>query len=153
MPTIQLVTVVQASPEVCFDLSRDLDLHTESLAHTNESAVAGKTTGLIELGEQVTWRGRHFGLIHEHTAKITAFDRPNHFRDEMIRGRFKSFVHDHHFESSATGTVMRETLVFESPMGFVGALFDSVFLKGYLARLLQARNVVIKEAAESLAES
>ena len=89
MPRIELVIEVRVSPERCFDLSRDLDLHRHSLAHTNERAVAGRTTGLIEAGEQVTWRAQHFGVVFEHTALITRFDRPHHFQDLMIAGRFE----------------------------------------------------------------
>lgn len=69
-----------------------------TLAHTHERAVAGRTTGLIELGEEVTWEGRHFGFRQRFTSRISAFDRPLRFQDRMIRGAFKSFVHDHDFE-------------------------------------------------------
>lgn len=55
MPVITLDTYIQASREVVFDLSRDIDLHQISTRHTNEKAIAGKTSGLIGLGETVTW--------------------------------------------------------------------------------------------------
>src|SRR5688572_15352099 len=97
MPRIEIVIEIAASPPRCFDLARDLDLHVASMAHTGERAVAGRTSGLIGLGEEVTWRGRHFGFVLDHTSRITAFDPPRHFRDEMIRGRFETFVHDHFF--------------------------------------------------------
>lgn len=149
MGRIELVTDIGAAPEVCFDLSRDLDLHLRSMTHTAERAVAGKTSGLIGLGEQVTWRGRHFGIVHEHTSAITAFDRPKHFRDEMVRGRFKSFIHDHYFEPHNSGTRMRDVLQFEAPWGVLGRLADRLVLEGYLTRLLQNRNATIRQAAES----
>jgi len=88
---------MHAPIERCFDAARDLDLHLRSLAHTNERAVAGRTSGLIELGEEVTWRARHFGITQHFTSKITAFDRPRYFQDAMQRGAFRSFVHDHFF--------------------------------------------------------
>ncbi len=153
MPRIEIVTDIRASPELCFDLSRDLDLHMKSMAHTSERAVAGKTTGLIEIGEQVTWRGRHFGIVHEHTSLITAFDRPEHFRDEMTRGRFKRFVHDHYFEPTRSGTRMRDVLEFESPWGVLGKAVDALILTRYLARLLLKRNGIVQRAAESGVES
>ena len=37
-------------------------------------AVGGRTSGLIGLGEEVTWRARHFGVTQHLTSKITAFD-------------------------------------------------------------------------------
>ncbi|MDH3592125.1 MAG: SRPBCC family protein [Planctomycetota bacterium] len=149
MPRVELVTDIAAAPERCFDLSRDLDLHQASLAHTSERIVAGRTSGLIEMGEEVTWRARHFGVTHEHTARITAYDRPRHFRDEMVRGRFKRFVHDHYFEPAGGGTRMRDVLEFASPVGWLGRAVDFVVMTRYLDRLLRGRSVVIARTAEA----
>jgi hypothetical protein len=74
--TITIETSIDACLEHCFDAARDLDLHMKSVANTNETAVAGRTSGLIELGEEVTWRARHFGVMQHFTSKITAFERP-----------------------------------------------------------------------------
>src|ERR1700741_1101472 len=86
MPTITVETLVHASLERCFDAARDLDLHVSSMAQTAERAVAVRTSGLIELGEHVTWEARHFGVRQRFTSRITAFDRPRYFQDSMIRG-------------------------------------------------------------------
>jgi ligand-binding SRPBCC domain-containing protein len=134
---------------MCFDLSRDLDLHQRSMAASGEHAVGGRTSGLIGLGEEVSWRARHFGVCHEHTSRITAFEFPAHFRDAMVRGRFKRFEHDHFFEPSPTGTLMRDVIVFASPLGLIGKLVDTVVLGSYVRKLIEARNRVIKEAAEA----
>jgi ligand-binding SRPBCC domain-containing protein len=148
MTTITIVTTIRASPERCFDASRDLDLHLESMGHTGERAVAGRTSGLIELGEQVTWEGRHFGIRQRFTSAITAYDRPRHFQDSMLRGAFRSFVHDHYFEPCDEGTLMTDVLVFRSPFGFVGAIVDRLIMTGYLTRMLTKRNEIVKAALE-----
>lgn len=149
MPIIELETKIQAPPALCFDLARDVDLHQRSMSKSGEEAIAGITTGLIGLGEHVTWRARHFGLTHLHTAKITAFERPSFFRDEMVAGRFASFVHDHHFTPSEGGTCMRDIVRFRSPLGLLGALVDALVLKRYLQRLLADRNQAIRAEAEN----
>jgi ligand-binding SRPBCC domain-containing protein len=148
MAHFRLVNEIKASPERCFDLSRDLDLHRRSMQHTAEEAVAGRTSGLIEFGEEVTWRARHFGVMHLHRSKITRYERPLHFRDEMVAGRFKRFEHDHLFEASAGGTRMTDVVEFRSPCGPLGALVDALVLASYMQRLLQRRNEVIKKEAE-----
>ena len=112
MKTISLTTRIEAALETCFDLARDIDFHTRSLNDTREIAVGGVMSGLIGLGESVTFRGRHFGLSHEHTSKITHFERPHHFRDEMVRGRFRLFIHDHYFEADRNGAVMKDVIRF-----------------------------------------
>jgi ligand-binding SRPBCC domain-containing protein len=146
MPIITIETLLPAPPERCFDASRDLDLHVKSMTGTSEKAVAGRTSGLIEMGEQVTWEGRHFGIRQRFTSKITAFDRPRYFQDSMLKGAFHSFVHDHYFEATAGGTKMTDVLTFASPLGFLGAIADRLILAAYLRRMLTARNEVIKAA-------
>lgn len=139
MAHIRIVTEIAASVERCFDLARDIDFHTQSLAHTGERAVAGRTAGLIELGETVTWEGRHFGVRQRFTSKITAFDRPTYFRDEMVAGAFKEFAHDHCFEVSKDGTTMIDEVWFNSPLGLIGQAVDAVLMKRYMTRLLTDR--------------
>jgi len=148
MPVITILTTVRATPERCFDASRDLDLHLESMGHTGERAVAGKTSGLIELGEQVTWEARHFGIRQRFTSRITAYDRPRYFQDSMVKGAFHSFVHDHFFEPCPEGTIMRDVLTFHSPLGPLGALVDRLVMARYLTRMLTVRNDVLKSILE-----
>ena len=148
MTTITIVTTIRATPERCFDASRDLDLHLDSMADTGERAVAGRTSGLIELGEQVTWEGRHFGIRQRFTSAITAYDRPRHFQDSMVRGAFHSFVHDHYFEACEDGTRMTDVLAFRSPLGVLGAIIDRLLMTKYLTRMLTKRNEVVKAVLE-----
>ena len=148
MVTIRVVTLIRAPIQRCFDAARDLDLHTKSLAHTNEVAVAGRTSGLIEMGEEVTWRGRHFGVTQHFTSKITAFDPPRHFRDTMQRGAFKSFVHDHYFESTGDVTTMTDVLAFCAPLGILGRIAEKLVLTRYLERLLESRGAAIRDEVE-----
>lgn len=146
---LEIETVIRAPRERCFDLSRDIDLHVRSMETSGERAIAGRTSGLIGLGEDVTWRARHFGINHEHCSRITLLDRPGHFQDAMVRGRFKRFIHDHYFEEQNGVTVMRDVIEFASPFGLLGRLVDGLFLTQYLRRLILQRNSVIKDQAEA----
>jgi ligand-binding SRPBCC domain-containing protein len=148
MPTIELITIINAPIEKCFDLARSIDLHTESTKQTGEQAIAGRTSGFIELNETVTWRAKHFGIWQTLTSKITEFDRPNFFADEMANGAFKSFRHEHYFLSRHEQTLMKDIFVFESPAGIFGKLFNWLLLTRYMTKLLLIRNKVIKAAAE-----
>ena len=149
MPKIELQTEIKADKKIVFDLSRSIDLHLLSTAKTDEKAIAGKISGLIGLGESVTWRAKHFGISQNLTSKITEFESPNFFVDEMLKGAFKSFKHEHHFTEIKEGTVMKDIFVYTSPFGILGKLADTLFLKKYMTDLLIERNRVIKEVAES----
>ena len=149
MPRLELETAIAAPRERCFDLARDLDLHLRSMKSAGERAVGGRTSGLIEMGEEVVWEARHFGIAHQHRSRITAFDRPAHFRDSMVSGRFKCFEHDHYFAESHGRTIMRDVIEFTSPLGLIGRVVDALVLSGYLRTLIVQRNRVIKETAEA----
>lgn len=149
MPVIELFTEIKASKEVVFNLSRSIDLHQISTQQTREKAIAGRVSGLIELNESVTWRAKHLGFYQQLTAKITAYDYPNYFVDEMVSDAFKSFRHEHHFSEQKEGTLMRDIFDYESPFGVLGKLADYLFLEQYMTRFLLLRNLVIKEFAES----
>ena len=149
MPRIELQTEIKAKKEIVFDLSRSIDLHKISTEHTNETAIAGKTSGLIELNESVTWRAKHFGIYQKLTSKITEYDRPNYFADEMVRGTFSEFKHEHHFVEFNNGTLMTDVFEYKSPLGILGKIADYLFLEKYMTELLIERNRIVKSYAES----
>ncbi|SDJ47902.1 hypothetical protein SAMN04487898_10339 [Pedobacter sp. ok626] len=149
MPRITLETYIDADKQTVFDLARNIDLHQISTKHTNEKAIAGRMSGLIELNETVTWQARHFGITQKLTSKITEFDSPDFFVDEMLSGVFKSIRHEHRFIEQGIGTLMIDTFDYVSPLGVLGRVADSLFLLSYLKDLLVKRNAVIKSYAES----
>jgi ligand-binding SRPBCC domain-containing protein len=149
MARIHLTTFIAAPAERVFNLSRSINLHSISTAHTNERAIAGVTNGLIKLNETVTWQARHLFKTRQHTSKITAMESPVFFVDEMTKGDFKSFRHEHHFKAVDNGTIMIDILEFESPYGLIGRWFNKIFLTKYLKRFLNKRNAVIKNYAET----
>lgn len=149
MPIIKIETEINSEIKVCFDLSRSIDLHKISTEQTNEQAIAGKTSGLIDLNESVTWKAKHFGIYQKLTSKITEFEKPNYFVDEMVSGIFKKFKHEHLFSNLNDRTLMTDLFDYESPLGVLGKLADKLFIKKYMTKLLEERNRVIKEYAES----
>ena len=149
MPVIVLRTRVAAPPSRCFDLARDIDLHQRSTAASRERAVAGVTSGLLGRGDEVTWEATHFGVRQRLTSRITEFDPPNRFVDQMVRGAFARFRHEHQFLSIPDGTDMVDIFDYTSPLGPLGRLADGLFLRRYMMRLLRARNAYLKRVAES----
>ena len=152
MVTLEDLTVVRAPIERCFDLARSVEVHLAGNIHFGEAAVAmaGVTSGLIRMGQRVTWRARHFGVRLRLTSEITAMDRPAFFQDAMIRGPFRSMKHDHIFRRlSADETEMKDVFCFEAPLSILGGLAELTFLTRYMQALLRERNAVLKRIAES----
>jgi ligand-binding SRPBCC domain-containing protein len=138
--TFECVTWTILGQSELFDLSRNVDAHKESMANSREEAVAGVTSGLLSLGQQVTWRARHFGIRFRMTSRITEMDAPHHFVDEQVTGPFRSFRHVHEFEEIAGGTQMIDRIEFSAPFGPLGRLVEKLILTRYLKGLIEARN-------------
>ena len=148
MPRIELNTEINAPIDVVFDLSRSIDFHLKSTEQSGEKAIAGKTSGLIGLNESVTWRAKHFGVPQNLTSKVTLMRRPDIFVDEMTKGVFKSFCHQHLFLEEDGKTLMIDIFEFESPLGFLGRWANQLFLRKYLTGFLIERNAHLKAMAE-----
>ncbi len=149
MARIEIVTFIEAPIDRCFDLARSVELHVASTGPTGERAIAGRTSGLLGAGEEVTWRARHLGVWQELTSRMVAFSPPHHFRDSMVRGVFARLDHDHHFAVHGSGTLMRDLFDYSAPLGPLGVVAESLFLTAYLRRFLAARCAEIKRVAES----
>ncbi len=149
MPTIQLETNIAAPVERVFDLARSIDAHTSTTEGTGERAVEGRTSGLVEAGETVTWEARHLGVRQRLTSKITAMERPDFFVDEMVQGAFATMHHRHEFGEAGEGTLMRDVFEFTAPLGPLGWLAEKMFLTAYMEKFLLQRNAALKSMAES----
>ncbi|MGN7252475.1 SRPBCC family protein [Arthrobacter sp. SAFR-014] len=123
-----------------FDLSRSIDAHKDSMARSREEAVGGVTSGLIALGQEVTWRAWHFGLLIRMTSRITEMQAPHYFVDEQVRGPFLRFRHLHEFSEVPAGTVMVDRIDFAAPFGLLGRVAERLFLARYLRKLIETRN-------------
>jgi ligand-binding SRPBCC domain-containing protein len=149
MARIELSLRVAAPASRCFDLARSIDAHIHSAAATGERVIGPRSAGLLGLGDEVTWRARHLGVWQDLTSRITAFERPLHFRDTMVRGAFARFDHDHYFEPINNETLMRDVFDYRAPLGPLGWLAERLFLSAYMRRFLLARMHELKALAES----
>ena len=149
MPTIHLTTFIAAPVERVFNLSRSIELHKKAMTHTGEQAVAGTTMGLIGLHETVTWKAKHLYKTRIMKVKVTAMEQPFSFTDEMVEGAFKSMKHEHHFKPIENGTLAIDIFSFETPYGAIGKMINTFYLRRYMEQLLELRNKMIREYAES----
>ena len=152
MTNIYLTTLIDAPIYICFDVARDIDVHQLSTSKTKEKAIAGRTSGLCEEGDTVTWQAIHFGIKQKLTVRITEMDRPYHFEDEMIKGAFSLMKHKHSFSRELNKTKMTDEFMFKAPFGIFGIVAEKIFLKRYMTNFLKERNRTLKSIAESKPE-
>lgn len=148
MPRIEVTTLIEAPIERCFWLALSVEAHTASARHTGEQVVGGRQHGVLQLGDTVTFRARHFGVWQTLSSCITHLRAPTYFRDEMRRGAFKRMWHEHRFEPAGPATLMRDVFDYASPLGWLGRVADKLVLARYLRQFLVQRGQVLKQLAE-----
>lgn len=147
-----MTTLLNAPIDVCFEMSLDIEIELKAARHQSIRAVAGVTAGVMRSGDIVTWEAKQFGIWLRHTTLISCYERPIYFQDSMVRGIFRSFVHDHFFTSlSDERTEMRDVLTFSSPILLLGVLSERLIGRSRLVDLLTRRNEIIKSKAERIA--
>ena len=145
---LRVTTFVRASQSVCFDLARSVDAHVQSAAASGERVVGGRTSGLLELGDEVTWEAKHFGITQRLSSRITQFQPPTFFQDRMTKGAFRFLEHDHLFEPKDNGTLMIDILRFKAPLGPIGWIAERTLIGPHLRRFLVERGLALKAMAE-----
>lgn len=150
MGRIAVTTHVMAPLDRCFDLARDVDIHCRTAAFTSERVVApGRTSGLLECGDTVTFEGRHFGLRLRLTASIVEMNRPARFVDEAVKGPFRFLRHVHEFRARDDGTDMIDTIEWKAPWGVLGSLADTLFLERHMAWFVKTKQQGLQRLAEA----
>jgi ligand-binding SRPBCC domain-containing protein len=149
VPRIVIETWIAAPPERVFDLARDVGAHAVSSSFTRERIVPpGRTSGLLEAGDLITFEGVHFGMRQRITARILEMERPRVFVDELVRSAFRRLRHVHQFEPSNGGTLMRDTLEWTSPLGILGRIADRVAIVRHMRWFVTTKQQALKEIAE-----
>lgn len=148
MPIIKHDIYINAPINVCFDLARNVEVHTETTSKTKERAIDGVTVGLMENSDTVTWEAIHLGVRQKLTAKIIEMEKPYKFTDVMVKGAFHSFTHTHEFIESGTGTIMKDTFSYKSPFGILGKIANKLFLEKYMRNFILNRAKELKRIAE-----
>lgn len=151
--------VVRAPLERLWALSTRVELVQETLGMR---LVGGVTSGHIEGGSRVVWRGWKFGLPTEHHTLISGYAAPHRdedgtrsawFQDEQEKGRFARFQHDHWLREragadGAVTTVLEDEVRFRLPFGVLGTMAAQWVMLPYVRRLVRKRFNRLKELAE-----
>jgi ligand-binding SRPBCC domain-containing protein len=137
---------IDAPLDIIFDTARDIGVHLRAdMGRTK--VVAGVSSGLIGLGQTVTWKSRHFGITWKMTSKILEVDRPRRFVDEMQRGPFRSWWHEHVVTETITGGRLSDHIRYAPPLGPIGKVADALVLRRHMERLLDRHLRTIAQVA------
>ena len=93
----------------------------------------------IQEGTLIDYRITLFGFPMKWRTRIERFDPQTSFVDTQIRGPYALWHHTHTFEDSPDGTLMRDTVLYRLPFGFLGTIAHSLFVRRTLQRIFQYR--------------
>ena len=80
----------------------------------------------------------------------TELDPPHLFADRQESGPFASWYHRHHFlDDGKGGTLMRDEVDYEPPLGLLGRFLSHKMVRGKLERMFDYRHQVVIQAMRS----
>lgn len=77
---------------------------------------------VIAMGTRLTCKARAYGVVQELTYEVTELEFPKRFREKMVQGPLKLWLHDHILEShpSTNCVTLINRIEFEPPGGVLG---------------------------------
>jgi ligand-binding SRPBCC domain-containing protein len=99
----------------------------------------------MRVGLTLDYRVRMLGLPGRWRSLITDYDPPYAFRDVQVRGPYRRWEHHHRFLPARAGTLVEDFVVYEPPLGPLGAVLDRLMIRGQLRALFDYRRRRLNE--------
>ncbi len=121
MPIFESRTDLHGSIDEIFGfLTRPANL--QAIAPPEMQLVFVSAPEIIVLGSRLTCKAKAHGTIQELTYEIVELNSPSHFREKMVDGPLKLWLHDYIFERDTAGeqVILINRIEFEPPGGLLG---------------------------------
>lgn len=93
----------------------------------------------LQLGTQLTVRGRRWGMSQTFVSEVTAFEPHALIIEEQRSGPLRRFRHERRIQDGGGSVQLSETLEYESPGGMMGLLLTAERIERELRPLLAFR--------------
>ena len=144
-------SVIRASPERVFGFHERPDALKRLTPPWEPTRVVSAAADL-RVGSTALIETRMLGLLRVRwLARHTAYDPPRMFEDVQVSGPFKSWRHRHFVEPHEKGSLLRDEVDFETPLGVLGRVAAPLLVEPRLRRLFEYRHRVTREWCESVA--
>ena len=98
-------------------------------------------------GAEFDYTIRWFGVPMPWKSRITGYRPPEEFTDVQIAGPYRSWSHLHIFEAVPRGTVMRDVVNYQLPLGPLGRAVHALAVRRQLEDIFRYRAMRIDEWA------
>lgn len=89
------------------------------------------------------------GIKMDWQTEITQVNRHRSFTDFQKKGPYKLWNHFHEFIPNEKGVLIKDTVDYELPMGFLGEIAHKVFIKNKLEHIFSYRFNILEEMFNS----
>ena len=94
----------------------------------------------MERGSTIDYIVRVLGVRVRWRALIAAYEPPRAFRDVQVIGPYRRWDHWHWFRAQDGGTLVEDLVIYEPPLGPLGALLNVLFIRRQLAEVFDYRH-------------
>jgi ligand-binding SRPBCC domain-containing protein len=95
-------------------------------------------------GALIEYRIRLFGLPFRWKTLIESFEPESRFVDQQLSGPYRSWRHVHEFVEVSGGTLVRDHVEYELPLGPLGDVASGLFVERQLRRIFDFRRAAIE---------
>lgn len=99
---------------------------------------------VMRRGAQIDYLIRWMGLSMKWKTTITEYNPPHRFVDEQTRGPYTRWHHEHTFEETAEGVVIRDRVEYRLPLGPLGDLAHALVVRRQLKQIFEFRQEAIR---------
>jgi ligand-binding SRPBCC domain-containing protein len=82
---------------------------------------------------------RIFGVSRPWRSLIKEYEPPHGFRDVQVVGPYRFWDHRHRFRPEPSGTLIEDLVVYDPPLGPLGALLDRLVIGRQLQQIFEYR--------------
>jgi ligand-binding SRPBCC domain-containing protein len=86
-----------------------------------------------------------FGIKTNWVTEITQIRDKEYFVDEQRVGPYSIWHHQHHIKSIENGVLMTDIVSYQPPLGFLGAIANSLIIKNKLKEIFDYRTLAIEK--------
>jgi ligand-binding SRPBCC domain-containing protein len=144
---INIVQQIPSSLESVWDFfSNPANLATITPAKMKFRTISKIEGDKIYAGQIIEYKVRPFwGIPLNWMTEITQVRELEFFIDNQVIGPYRLWHHQHHFKHIPGGTEMRDIVHYKNPLGFVGSIANSLFVKNELKKIFEFRKMKVEE--------
>ena len=107
--------------------------------------ITSGTPARMYTGQIITYKVSPFsGVKTNWVTEITHVAEGRFFVDEQRFGPYRMWHHEHHFEVQVNGVLMTDRVSYKLPLGFLGRIAHSLFVKNQLKQIFDYRETCLE---------